>query len=148
MTERQDSVSINKRKSGQSTLLKLSVTTALAASACLWLVGSVSVPIAAASGLLWLIGGTVAFKQAARVGRLEATRPDSEDGASVSPSILSQMKAMAISAVIVLFILWTATVDAALFLAALTTGFMALLIGVLSAFVLGRAEIEARRAMP
>lgn len=123
----------------------LAVLATIVGALGLWVIATASIPVAAATGLLWITGAKIVFARAERIGREEAAKPQGRE--SHGPSILSIIKAYALVGAVTVVIVLSAMFSQAVFYAALATTLMALVIFTMSAFVIARAEAEARRAM-
>ena len=121
----------------------LTAILAVAAGFALVSIAAVSVSTAAITGLVWLFGTIIAFNKAAQIGIAEGFKPASKlkDGGG---SLLKSIVVMSASAVIVSSIIWLSTHAPALALAIFYSVIFAILVGIVSAFILARAEITTR----
>lgn len=121
----------------------LTVILAVAAGFALASIAAVSVSTAVITGLVWVLGTIIAFKKAAQIGVAEGSKPASKlkDGGD---SLLKSIAVVFVTGIMVFAIMWLSSHAPALALAIFYSAIFAILVGIVSAFILARAEMTTR----
>lgn len=122
----------------------LTVILAVAAGLTLASIAAFSVFTAVITGIVWLFGTIIAFKKASQIGVAEGSKPASKLN-DRGDSLLRSIGIMFGAGVTVLAIMWVSSHAPALALAIFYSVIFAILVGIVSAFILARAEMTTRR---